>query len=135
MVLDASLQPEENSGAANEPVQEAAVPVEAAVVPVASPAPDEVLPNDSQLGGAAATAPAQDQTGAPGASDSEPLPNAAAPTSYVIQPGDSLESIAESQLGDPGRAAELLALNSNVLGSDPGTVRVGVTIELPNTPE
>lgn len=50
---------------------------------------------------------------------------------YVIQPGDSLESISVAHYGDDSHVADILAANSSVLGSDPGVVQVGVAIVLP----
>jgi nucleoid-associated protein YgaU len=57
--------------------------------------------------------------------------NNARPDIYVIQPGDSLDTISERWYGDASRVADILALNSNLLGSDPGKVIVGAQIALP----
>lgn len=55
------------------------------------------------------------------------------PQTHVAQPGESLASIVEAYYGD--RADVMLPivhnLNSNVIGSDPGSLNVGAVLELP----
>ena len=62
----------------------------------------------------------------------------AASSSYEVRAGDSLWSIAQSQLGDGAKWRELVAANAGSqigeeLDRDPETVHVGWTIQLPTT--
>lgn len=47
------------------------------------------------------------------------------PRSVVVQPGDSLASIAQRELGDPSRYPEIYILNRALMGPDPNRLRVG----------
>jgi len=58
-------------------------------------------------------------------------PHHDAPFSYQIKKGDTLESIAKTQLGDASRVKDILALNPNLPAT--GKLPVGVIIKLPAT--
>jgi predicted chitinase len=47
------------------------------------------------------------------------------PRSVVVQPGDSLASIAQRELGDPSRYPEIYILNRALIGPDPNRLRAG----------
>ncbi len=50
---------------------------------------------------------------------------------YTVRPGDSLYSIARSELGDGGRWRELLRRNRAPIGPDPDRLQPGVVLVLP----
>lgn len=52
---------------------------------------------------------------------------------YTVKSGDSFYSIAKSQLGNPNRWKELLALNSSVVNGDPTSLQPGQRLVLPET--
>lgn len=74
---------------------------------------------------------------APGAADeSDAAESTSARTGkgrpYKVQPGDTLHSIARTQLGAGSRWREIKELNKTLIGK-PGSLRVGQTIYLPET--
>jgi nucleoid-associated protein YgaU len=52
-------------------------------------------------------------------------------TNYTVQDGDSLWSIAESQLDDGSRWQEIYDLNADTIGPDPSSFEAGITLVLP----
>lgn len=50
---------------------------------------------------------------------------------YTVQPGESLWSIAEEHLGDGRRYGEIVELNRAVIGDEPGFLRPGWVLQLP----
>ncbi len=89
------------------PAQAGSIPLPAP--PVVTPIPTPVTPP------AGSTEP-----------ESEQLPNG--PSTYTVQPGDSLFSIAEKRLGDRARWGEIGRLNNL---PDPSNLRVGTVLLLP----
>ncbi|MFN8548838.1 MAG: LysM domain-containing protein [Candidatus Eisenbacteria bacterium] len=51
--------------------------------------------------------------------------------SYVVKPGDTLKSIAQSALGDTGRWQEIYDLNKAMLGDDKTPLKAGTRLNLP----
>jgi nucleoid-associated protein YgaU len=100
--------PLSSSGAAN---GRPTIVVPTVVAPVASvsssPAPSAVVP-------AAVTAVAP-----------------VAATEYVVQPGDTLRSIAQQQYGDAELWPRIYQANRDVIGSDPDALKAGTRIQLP----
>lgn len=58
-------------------------------------------------------------------------PTQTQPTTYVVQPGDDLATIARRTLGDAARWGELFRLNRNVIGDYPDQMKPGMTLRLP----
>jgi nucleoid-associated protein YgaU len=58
-----------------------------------------------------------------------PAPPAAAKT-YTVKAGDTLSSIAKTELGSPGAYMKIFELNKNVL-SDPNKIQPGQVLRLP----
>jgi nucleoid-associated protein YgaU len=52
-------------------------------------------------------------------------------TSYVVQPGDSLLTIALKVLDDDSRWTEIYELNKDVIGPDPSSFEAGITLVMP----
>jgi len=50
---------------------------------------------------------------------------------YTVEEGDTLESIADRELGDPSRWAEIFALNRDAI-SDPDLILIGQILILPD---
>ena len=50
---------------------------------------------------------------------------------YEVQPGDSLWTIAQSELGSGHRWQELYETNRNVIGDDPMRLRAGMVLTIP----
>ncbi|MGH6919953.1 MAG: transporter substrate-binding and LysM peptidoglycan-binding domain-containing protein, partial [Geminicoccaceae bacterium] len=66
----------------------------------------------------------------------EPVPaGAAAGSEYVVQPGDTLSTIAGKHFGDVGPAAwrAIWEANKAVIGGDPNRIRVGMRLTLPSS--
>jgi len=63
----------------------------------------------------------------PLASPSPPV----AESDYVVQPGDSLRSIARDKYGDPEQWPRVYDANRDVIGSDPDTLRAGSRLRIP----
>lgn len=61
------------------------------------------------------------------------LPGGAPTRTYVVQPGDTLSSIARNQLGDAGRWPEIFALNRTII-RHPDRIFPGQTLILPSGP-
>jgi len=59
---------------------------------------------------------------------------ATAYTEYVVQPGDTLRSIAEREYGDATQWPRIYEANQSVIGPDPDTLVAGTTLRLP-TPD
>lgn len=82
---------------------------------VAAPSPSVVAspsPPTAQVGGATASA-------VPGA------------TAYVVQPGDTLQGIAEEQYGDAGLWPRIYQANRQAIGEDPDNLVAGTTLQIP----
>jgi nucleoid-associated protein YgaU len=75
-----------------------------------------------------------------------PAPSAVAPTAitatqtqtqasasgqYVVQPGDTLRSIAQQQYGDAEQWPKIYQANRDVIGPDPDALKSGTTIQIP----
>jgi nucleoid-associated protein YgaU len=56
---------------------------------------------------------------------------AEASTEYVVQPGDTLRTIAEQHYGDPGMWPRIYDANRDVIGPDPDALQAGTTLHLP----
>jgi polar amino acid transport system substrate-binding protein len=79
----------------------------------------------------AAVAPAgQAASTAPDAAEPEPAAGQTT-ASYVVQSGDSLSKIARDFLGDAAAWQRIYEANRDVIGDDPGRLRVGMTLEIP----
>jgi nucleoid-associated protein YgaU len=59
-----------------------------------------------------------------------PSPTVAA-TEYVVQPGDTLRSIASEKYGDPEQWPRVYDANRDVIGSDPDRLQTGSRLRLP----
>jgi nucleoid-associated protein YgaU len=57
--------------------------------------------------------------------------SAAASSEYVVQPGDTLQSIAEEQYGDAGEWPKIYQANRDAIGPNPDALVAGTTLELP----
>ena len=55
----------------------------------------------------------------------------AAGTEYVVQPGDTLQSIAEQQYGDAGLWPRIYDANRDAIGSNPDALVAGTKLQLP----
>ena len=88
---------------------------EAAVVPTATPTDPE---------------PEQVNTDSPDEAQEDPPPDVARRT-YTVQSGDTLWTIAESQLGSGARWEELLEANNDRLRGDPDRLWAGMEIVIP----
>lgn len=53
------------------------------------------------------------------------------PTGYTVQPGDSLWSIAQKELGDGSRWGEIYSANRGVIGNDPSLIHPGQVLTVP----
>ena len=73
---------------------------------------------------------------------SSPAPSAVVPTAvaavapvaatdYVVQPGDTLRSIAQQQYGDAELWPRIYQANRDVIGSDPDALKAGTRLQLP----
>lgn len=63
-------------------------------------------------------------TAAPGAS-------AEAASEYIVQPGDTLRTIAEQQYGDATAWPRIYQANRDAIGPDPDALKAGTRLELP----
>lgn len=63
---------------------------------------------------------------APARLDLKPVPGR-----YTVQTGDTLWLIAKQQLGSGERWREIYALNTDLIGPDPGVITVGMTLAMP----
>jgi nucleoid-associated protein YgaU len=50
---------------------------------------------------------------------------------YVVQPGDTLRSIAQDHYGDASQWPRIYDANRDVIGSDPDALQAGTTLKLP----
>ena len=66
----------------------------------------------------------------PRASQPTPTPAPGA-TQYVVQPGDTLRSIAQQQYGDAELWPRIYDANRDVIGSDPDALKAGTTLQIP----
>lgn len=53
------------------------------------------------------------------------------PATYTVKSGDTLSAIAGKVLGNPNRWSEIYALNRDLIGPNPGLIRVGMTLKIP----
>lgn len=53
------------------------------------------------------------------------------PATYTVKSGDSLSTIAGKVLGNANRWSEIYALNRDLIGPNPGLIRVGMTLKMP----
>lgn len=88
-----------------------------AAAPTTPPVSDPLVSLMARPAGPAAPPPA------------DPVP--AKPAAYVVQPGDSFYSIAESTLGSASRWKELFELNKKAVAGDPRKLRAGMSLILP----
>lgn len=51
---------------------------------------------------------------------------------YVVQPGDTLRSIAEQEYGDAAQWPRIYQANRDVIGSDPDNLVAGMTLQIPS---
>ena len=58
-------------------------------------------------------------------------PPAVAGTEYVVQPGDTLRSIAQQQYGDAGLWPRIYEANRDVIGPNPDALVSGTRLQLP----
>jgi nucleoid-associated protein YgaU len=58
-------------------------------------------------------------------------PQGRPPATYTVKAGDSLSAIAGKVLGNSSRWNEIYALNRDLIGPDPGMIRVGMTLKIP----
>ncbi|MFK7802895.1 MAG: LysM peptidoglycan-binding domain-containing protein [Anaerolineae bacterium] len=54
---------------------------------------------------------------------------------YTVQAGDSLQTIAKTELGDARLSTPLYKLNKKVIGSDPDRLRPGMILRIPELPQ
>jgi nucleoid-associated protein YgaU len=52
-------------------------------------------------------------------------------TDYVVQPGDTLRSIAEREYGDASQWPRIYDANRSLIGPDPDALVAGTTLRLP----
>jgi ABC-type amino acid transport substrate-binding protein len=79
----------------------------------------------------AAVAPA-DQAASTASDAAEPEPGAGETrASYVVQSGDSLSKIARDFFGNASAWQRIYEANRDVIGDDPGRLKVGMTLEIP----
>ena len=55
----------------------------------------------------------------------------ASSTTYVVQPGDTLRSIAQEQYGDASQWPQIYDANRDVIGPDPDALIAGTTLTIP----
>jgi len=63
-----------------------------------------------------------------------PLPGpavAGASDEYVVEPGDTLRSIAERLYGDPAQWSRIYDANRDAIGADPDTISAGTRLHIP----
>jgi nucleoid-associated protein YgaU len=65
------------------------------------------------------------------ASQPPPPPGGAGATTYVVQPGDSLRSIALNVYGDANEWPRVYDANRDLIGPDPDALEAGTTLTLP----
>lgn len=53
------------------------------------------------------------------------------PATYTVKSGDTLSAIAGKVLGSANRWSEIYALNRDLIGPNPGLIRVGMTLKIP----
>jgi nucleoid-associated protein YgaU len=53
------------------------------------------------------------------------------PTYYVVQPGDTLRSIAQDRYSDAGQWPRIYDANREVIGADPDRLRAGMRLRIP----
>ncbi len=95
------------------------IPAQAGSIPL--PTPPVVPPSSSP-----SPAPSNPPTTTP--TEPEPAELPSGPSTYTVQPGDSLYSIAEKRLGDRARWSEIGRLNSM---PDPSKLRIGTLLLIP----
>jgi nucleoid-associated protein YgaU len=100
-----------------------AVPVAATVAAVPAPSPQRP-PLASPVASPAVVAPAA--TSAPPATV-----EAAAGTTYEVQSGDTLLSIARDQLGDTTQWRRIYDANKDTIGPDPDKLKLGMQLKIP----
>jgi len=61
----------------------------------------------------------------------EATASVAAATTYTVQPGDTLRSIAQDQYGDAGMWPRIYEANRDTIGSNPDNLVAGTTLTLP----
>jgi len=61
----------------------------------------------------------------------EPTASTAQATTYTVQPGDTLRSIAEEQYGDAEMWPKIYQANRDAIGPDPDNLVAGTTLTLP----
>jgi nucleoid-associated protein YgaU len=76
------------------------------------------------------------QAGSPGPSPSASVAGATAVSStgasqYVVQPGDTLRSIADQEYGDAALWPRIYQANRDVIGADPDNLVAGTTLQIP----
>lgn len=60
-------------------------------------------------------------------------PGGAGTTTYLVQPGDSLRSIALNVYGDANEWPRIYDANRDLIGPDPDALEAGTTLTLPQS--
>jgi nucleoid-associated protein YgaU len=79
----------------------------------------------------ASAAPAASVVPSPSAPIAVPSEVAATSTEYVVQPGDTLRSIAEDQYGDASQWPRIYDANRDVIGPNPDALVAGTKLVIP----
>jgi nucleoid-associated protein YgaU len=66
----------------------------------------------------------------PAVAATTPTPTSAS-VEYVVQPGDTLQTIARDQYGDAGMWRRIYDANRDAIGPDPDALRPGTKLQLP----
>jgi nucleoid-associated protein YgaU len=88
----------------------------------ASPASDTVSRPTFVIGAAVSPIPSQSPS---------PAARTATLTEYVVQPGDTLRSIAQTVYGDADQWPRIYAANRDAIGADPDTLQAGMRLRIP----
>jgi nucleoid-associated protein YgaU len=67
----------------------------------------------------------------PSAAQPTATPAPGGSTEYVVQPGDTLRSIAQQEYGDAEMWPRIYDANRDAIGSDPDALKAGTTLRIP----